>query len=111
MIKPEDLFADLSKGQLKTIYLFSGAEDFLLEQALQQFTTRNLADDPTGTNKDRLDADELSAQQILDACLTIPFAAAQRLVIVRNTGRLSAEDQKFLAANLATIPTTTQLLL
>ena len=111
-IKADELFAAWSRGQFKPVYLFTGQEDFLIEEAVQKFNAHWLvaaaADD---INRDRLDAEKSSAREILQACQTVPFGGPLRLVEVRNTHRLSSDDQKRLAEAVAGGLATTRLVL
>ncbi len=72
-IKADDLFTAWSRGQFQKIYLFTGQEDFLIEEAMKRLTARVLTDDPSGMNRDRLDAEDHSAGEILQTAQTMPF--------------------------------------
>src|SRR5260221_12692740 len=109
-IKADDLLAAWSRGQFKSVYLFTGSEDFLIEECLHRLVDRKLQPGDT-TNHERLDAEDLSAGEILQTCQTMPFGGDCRLVEVRNVGRLSSDEQKVMAAGIAELPPTTQLTL
>jgi DNA polymerase-3 subunit delta len=110
-IKADELFTAWSRGHFRPVYLFTGQEDFLIEEAVQKLTAREFPSGDADINRDRLDAEKASGGEILQACQTVPFAGLCRLVEVRNVSRLSNEDQKILAAGLARLPATTRLVL
>jgi DNA polymerase III subunit delta len=110
-VKADDLFTAWAKGLFKPVYLFAGAEDFLIEEATRRLISHRLPGSTAETNLDHLDGETHGADEILQVCQTMPFAADFRFVEVRNVGRLSAEDQKLLAAGIAGLPQTTQLLM
>src|SRR5687768_5321257 len=110
-IKADELSAAWSRGQFKPIYLFSGSEDFLIEDALHRLNTLRLPGGLTDINRDRLDADQISANEILQACQTVPFGGDWRVVEVINVHTLSSDEQKTLAAGLKNLPPTTQTVL
>src|SRR5205807_141807 len=105
------LFALWTRNQWKSVYLFAGAEDFLIEQALKQAVSRWLPDDAEGLNLDRMDGEKHAAADILAACRTVPFIGAVRVIRLDNTARLSPTDQGELAETLASLPAETRLLL
>ncbi len=110
-VKSDDLLTAWSRGQYKAVYLFTGAEDFLIEEATRQLLAVRLPDGMADTNLDRMDAEDHSVGEILQAAQTVPFLGPFRFVAVRNVGRLSSEDQKILATGIAGLPETTQLVL
>ncbi|OGR89069.1 MAG: DNA polymerase III subunit delta [Elusimicrobia bacterium RIFCSPLOWO2_01_FULL_59_12] len=110
-MKADDLFAAWARGQYSAVYLFTGAEDFLIEEASKKLREARLPAEAADTNLDRLDAENVSANDILQACQTVPFLGAFRLVEVQNVSRLSGDAQKTLAEGLSRLPETTQLVL
>jgi DNA polymerase-3 subunit delta len=111
LMRSDELFAVWAKGQFKPVYIFTGQEDFLIEEAVHRILSHRLPDAAGSINHDRLDAEDLSVGEIVQTAQTMPFGADVRVVEVRNTGRLSAEDQKNLAEALPRLPETTQLIL
>src|SRR4029077_4848329 len=110
-LKADELFTAWSRHQYKFLYLFTGPEDLLIEEAVHQLASHRMGDPAAGINLDRLDGDSVTAEDILQACLTMPFGGACRMVEVRNPHRLSAEHQKRLAEGLANLPSTSQLVM
>ncbi len=110
-VKSDELFAAWAKGQFKPVYLFTGQEDFLIVEAVQRANAHRLSAESLDINRDRLDADDVSAGEIIQASQTVPFAAPYRVVEVRNTHRLTSDEQKILAEALPQFLATTQLIL
>jgi DNA polymerase-3 subunit delta len=54
---------------------------------------------------------DLEVKAVVDACLTPPFLADRRVVVVREAGRIGAADAGVLAELVATMPRTTFLVL
>jgi DNA polymerase III subunit delta len=109
-VKSDELFGAWAKGLYKPVYLFTGTEDFLIEEAVVKLRAHRL---PPGEdiNQDRLDAEDASVEEILQTCMTVPFLGSWRYVEVRNVSRLSSDKQKQLAAGTAKLPPTTQLVM
>src|SRR6185437_4149627 len=55
-------------------------------------------------NLDRFDGESAGAQEILDACRTVPLLGGGRLVRVDQAAKLSAADQERLAEALPSVP-------
>ena len=87
-IKSDDLFVSWSRGQWKSIYLFAGQEDFLIEQALHQACRYWLGKDESGFGLDRFDAEEAELGEILEACRTMPFmGSGPKIVRIDNAAK------------------------
>ncbi len=109
--KADDLFASWSKNQWKSLYLFSGVEDFLIQEALERYRAHWLSAPDASLNHDRMDGEDHTASEILSACQTVPFLSDHRVVEVRNVSKLPAKAQDELAVALPSLPETTHLVL
>src|SRR5258708_36682708 len=109
--KSDDLFAGWFKNQWKSIYLFSGTEDFLIQDATEKFAQHWLSGPDASLNHDRLDGEDLSITDLMNACQTVPFLSDHRVVEVRNTAKIPAKSQQDLAEALPQLPSSTHLLL
>src|SRR2546429_4583493 len=96
-LKADELLTAWSRRLFKPLYLFTGPEDLLIEEAVSTLRNQRLVDDAVGINRDRLDAENVTAEEILQVCRTMPFGGSCRFVEVRNTHRPSADNQKRLA--------------
>lgn len=109
-IKADELFTAWSRSTWRSVYLFAGQEDFLIEQAVVQAASHWLKDDPSGMNRDRFDGDTHEAEEILEGLRTVPFLASTRLVQITNAHELSAAGQRLLAEELPKLSADTKVL-
>ncbi len=109
-IKADELFSLWSRKQWKPHYLFTGQEDFLIEEATQQALTHWLGENPDALSLDRLDAETHSLDDILQAAQTVPFFGGQRVLRVQNTYQLTAKEQERLVEVLGTLSPETHCL-
>jgi DNA polymerase-3 subunit delta len=102
-IKADDLWAQWSRKLWKPHYLFTGQEDFLIDQAFDEAQRHWLGEKPEVLSLDRLDGETHSLEDILQAAQTTPFFGGQHLLRIRNTAQLSAPEQEQLAKVLPTL--------
>ena len=88
----------MSSPDLKPIYLILSEQDFLLRQALDRLRARvgEVAD--LDFNLETFEGDSASADAIVAACNTLPFASDHRLVVVNSVDRLSKDATETLVA-------------
>lgn len=110
LLKSDDLFSAWSRKDWKSLYLFAGQEDFLIEQALRQASDHWLKDDASGLNHDRFDGETHSANEIIEALQTVPFLSSTRLIQIDNAHEFSAADQKAIAPYLAKLSSDTKVI-
>jgi len=110
LIKSDDLFVSWSRGQWKSIYLFAGQEDFLIDQAIHQAGRYWLGKDENGFGLDRFDAEDADIGEILEACRTMPFMGSSKVVRIDNSAKLSASDQETLAQCLQSLTSETKII-
>lgn len=96
-------------ASLKPVYLIYGTEELRLEQALARLKTSvgEVAD--LDFNMDTFDGESASADDIVAAANTLPFASDRRLVVVRKVEKMEKAGQETLAA-YATDPSPTTVL-
>lgn len=109
-IKADDLFNAWSRKDWKSIYVFAGQEDFLIEQAVHQAVAHWLTTDETGLNRDRFDGDQHSADEIVASLQTMPFLGGTRLVQIDNACKLKADEQRQIAAELSKLNPDTKVI-
>lgn len=109
-IKADQLFQAWGRRQWRSIYLFAGEEDFLIEQAVHQAAAYWLPDDTSRLNWDRFDGEQHAAKEILPIAQTVPFMAKTRLIQVDNAAKFSESDQDRLADGLTRLPPETRML-
>ncbi len=91
----------MAAQDLKPIYLIISDQDFLLKQALDRLRKRvgEVAD--LDFNMEAFDGESASADAVVAACNTLPFASDHRLVIVHNTEKLSKDGAEQIVAYAA----------
>lgn len=102
-IKSDELWAQWSRKLWKPHYLFTGQEDFLIDQAVEGALRHWLGEIPDPLSLDRLDAETHSFEDIAQAAQTVPFFGGPRVLRVQNIGQLSAPDQKRMADMLESL--------
>jgi DNA polymerase III subunit delta len=91
-------------------YLVKGEDHALVAQALSKVLAE-LTADAGGLALEDQSGDEPDVAAIIDACLTPPFLADRRILVVRELGRTRAEDVDRLVAYLAAPSDTASLVL
>jgi len=96
-------------SDLKPVYLIYGTEELKLQQALQRLKAMvgEVAD--LDFNSETFEGDSVSADTVVAACNTLPFASERRLVIVRSVDKL-AKDGLDALASYASNPSPTTIL-
>ena len=101
---------ELANKQLKSIYCFLGEEEFLAEQGARAVVDAVLP----GQERDFGLADvaqESHAAEVRRAMLSPSFFGTRRVVRVKDPGKMDAEAQDAMAANLAKLPQGTVLII
>ncbi|MCL2854971.1 MAG: DNA polymerase III subunit delta [Defluviitaleaceae bacterium] len=101
----------IKSGKFAPVYLFHGAESFLLRH-WQKRLVDAVAPDASSFNTEVLDA-KTSASDIIASSETLPFMASYRLIILKNTGLFETgrkDDAEALAAYIPQIPETTVIM-
>jgi DNA polymerase-3 subunit delta len=95
---------------ISTVYLFSGSDDALKREALQQLIQPLLDDSMADFDREERDApaggvssDPQFARQVLASAAGMPMLSERRVVVVTNVQRLGKEDQEALAAGLGAL--------
>ena len=93
------------------VYLVKGDDSALVAQALAGLLAEITAGDDSGLGTEDLSSDEPDVGAVIDACLTPPFLADRRTVVVRELGRLAAAEIDRLVGYLDSPNETTSLVL
>lgn len=83
-----EFFKQLKSGEIDFAYLFSGAEHFVCASALSQL--EKAVCEPTLRELNYTVLEAPTADQIVQACQTIPFCAEKRMVVVKDFSPLVA---------------------
>jgi DNA polymerase III subunit delta len=106
-----DVRADVASGDLKPIYLLFGQESWLVREAYDQLFAKSVSSGPRGFNEQVFEGDKAGADAIAGAARHLPMMGKYRTIVVRNVGKLNAEDQERLGAYCTSPSETTVLLL
>jgi DNA polymerase-3 subunit delta len=87
-----EFIALLDRGRIGPVYLLTGDETFLIQSALERLLERALEPGARDFNYTPLDGEEATADSILNAAQTLPFASSRRLVVLKNTDALPAAE-------------------
>lgn len=90
----QNLFRKLKGGEIGPLYLFAGAEEYLVEEAIRLIKERLVTRGEEELNFDILFGHETSALAILEKVETVGFFGRRRLVVVQNADSL--RDRKLL---------------
>lgn len=92
-------------------YLVKGEDAALVSQALSALLAQLEEGDPSGLAVEDRSGEEPDVGAVVDACLTPPFLASRRIILVRDVSKLRADDIDRLVAYLAQPADTTSLVL
>ncbi len=109
-IKFDELQAQWSRNQWKAHYLFTGQEDFLIDQAFDQALHHWLGEKPDALNMESLDAETQTLEEIVQAAQTVTFFGGQRLLRIQNASQFSAKEQERMVDVLGTLSSETHCL-
>ncbi len=112
LMKAHELESAVKKHAVGPLYLISGEEDYLRDQAVAVVKSAVLGEDGAGLaefNFDIVHGDESDASEILSRVGEAPAFAARRLVLVKSAEKLSPRDGDALLPYLKTPCETTTL--
>lgn len=97
IVKREELWRDLKKGDLKPLYLLFGAEDYLRDAAARAVTDAALRDAPVREfNESSHSLASVDVQQAIAAAEQLPMMATRRVVRFTDFSRLREMDEEAL---------------
>jgi DNA polymerase-3 subunit delta len=92
MLKYHDLIASLKQGNILSLYLFYGEEEFLIQEALDLIIKKVVEPGTRDFNFNALYCRDTPASGIVNLAQTLPFMSAKRLVIAKDFDALKAAD-------------------
>ena len=98
-------------SEYKPVYLIFGEQELLLEQALDALKREVSLLADLDFNSETFDAESASADDIVAACNTLPFASERRLVIVKNVDQMNKDGLERLVGYVGNPAETTILAL
>ncbi|MDX1600886.1 MAG: DNA polymerase III subunit delta [Anaerolineales bacterium] len=102
-----------AEGQPPTVYIFYGDDEFAMTEAVAELRGRFSESAAAELNTEHFDGRQLELARLEEVCLSAPFLAERRLVIVDNTDQLTRrkEPRQRLLALLDQLPPSTALVL
>ena len=103
----------LSKGELDKLYLFTGEEIYLMNTYKERVKDYLFNSDDDMMNYNYFEGKQVTANEIIDICDTMPFFKEYRLVMVENSGMFKTgkkDESDKLADYLKNKPDTTYLI-
>lgn len=88
---PDEAIKRAEKGELLPVYLLTGEERLLRDQALAVIMKNALAGGLSEFNLDKFTAGETPVDKVLSATRTVPMMAKKRVVLVRGLERWDSE--------------------
>lgn len=80
-----DVFKDIDKDELKNVYLLFGSEMYLKDRIIEKVKAKYVNDDFESLNYVHLDGRNVSQDEIINACETLPFMADKKIVLVEDS--------------------------
>ncbi len=99
-MKYRDLISHLKRERLFPLYLFSGEEEFLIQEAVGLITGKVVDPGSRDFNFNTVYCRETSAADLVNLCQTLPFMSERRLVIAKEIDAYKAAAVDELAAYL-----------
>lgn len=110
-----EALAALAKGTVKPVYVLGGNEWLLVSRCMNAVRTAVVGTGPRGLSEDVFDGDNITVNNLIGACRTLPMMAKRRLVVVRRAEemaqKLNDKDQREFFGYMAAPEPSTVLLL
>lgn len=87
-----DLLKELEKGNVQPVYLFSGSEKLLMEEAVRKVGALVVEPATKSFNFNAFQGSETTADAIIEVAQTMPMMARWRFIIVNDVEKLSSAE-------------------
>lgn len=94
MIDCDELEVLIKKGKLENCYIFCGIDENLIKESIQLIINHAVAEDFLELNSVKFDGNKVSVQEIQNACETLPFLSAKKVVTVYRAVFLSDREDR-----------------
>lgn len=110
--RARNFFREVRTAALSPVYLFHGAERFLVDRAVEEVVRRMFGDEePDPFAYETMRGNEIEGRRVVESCRTPPMMGGQRLVLVRDIDGLSDDELARVAAYIASPSKRTVLVL
>ncbi|MCG2678235.1 DNA polymerase III subunit delta [bacterium] len=86
----QELIREIAAGRVSPVYLFSGEEEYLKEDALRRIKGALIKPEFLQFNYDLLSGKEISGTELLNKLLTLPVGESKRLIVIRDAQKLNS---------------------
>lgn len=109
-MKPEELFAELKKGEVRPFYYLYGEEDLLKAESFARLKEAALQGGIPDFNFDQFYYGDMDVSKLVSAACTLPVMSPKRLVVLRDAEKLKTAEQEMLLTYLANPSPSTTLI-
>ena len=85
----QELIREIEADRIRSVYLFSGEEEYLKEDALKRIKETLIKPAFSQFNYDLLTGKEIKGTELLNKLLTLPVGGGKRLVVIRDAQKLN----------------------
>ncbi|WP_077368004.1 DNA polymerase III subunit delta [Anaerosalibacter sp. Marseille-P3206] len=89
----QDFIIDINKNKLKTLYLFYGEEEYLIDYSLKLLKDKYIDSSFETLNYQILEGKDIQFEDIQNACETLPFMSEKKIVVVKDLGIFSRKKR------------------
>ena len=83
----------IKNDNLLPVYLFTGAEEYLMNEAIEKLKYKYIDPSFEALNYVIIDGKEMGFDNILNACETLPFMSSKKIVIIRDISEIIENDE------------------
>ncbi|WZL74614.1 DNA polymerase III subunit delta [Clostridiaceae bacterium 35-E11] len=112
----KDVLLDLKNDSLEHLYLFYGIESYLIENTIHTIKDKIIDQNFESLNYQVMDGKEVTIDQIINACETLPFMGDKRMIYIKDLEcfyskkkNISESDEERLIKYFDNLPQTTYL--
>src|SRR5690554_4820371 len=89
-----ELISDIKKDKIKSLYFFTGSEEYLMYETIEVLKSKYIDESLETLNYIILDGKDISFDNILNACETLPFMSPKKIVIIKDISEIVENNDK-----------------
>lgn len=89
-----DVIRNLKKGNISSVYLLAGTEQYIIEDTIQQIVNYSLLEEEREFNLSKYDMKEHPIEHAIEEAYTFPFFGEKRVVIITDAYFFTATKEK-----------------
>lgn len=104
-----EVFEHIASHSVQSLYLFFGEEDFLIDECVEALISALVPQEMRAFNVDVVDAEKVTAKDLLSLASAYPMMNERRVVVVRDFGKLTSTEKgrEILSSYISQPPETT----